>query len=81
MCGLESESCPVTPIYFGTIDNRVTITGVSIKGTGESSSAIVTYKAIDFNPASPDAGTNGFIQRNVMDVNYGLITDRTTAFA
>lgn len=79
--GLESESCPATPIYFGTIDNRVTITGVNIKGTGESSSAIVTYKAIDFNPASPGAGATGLIQGNVMNVNYGLITDRTTAFA
>lgn len=81
LSGLESEACPATPIYFGTVDNRVTLTGVNIKGTGESSSAIVTYKAIDFNPASPGAGATGLIQGNVMNVNYGLITDRTTAFA
>ncbi|WP_154400813.1 hypothetical protein [Enterobacter cloacae] len=27
LCGLESETCPATPIYFGTFNNRVTITG------------------------------------------------------
>ncbi|MEG5942016.1 hypothetical protein UXO69_21545, partial [Enterobacter hormaechei] len=79
LSGLESKACPATPIYFGTVDNRVSITNVNIKGNGESSSAIVTFRAIDFNPAG--AGASGLIQGNVMNVNYGLIDDRTTAFA
>lgn len=79
LAGLESKACPATPIYFGTADNRVSITNVNIKGNAESSSAIVTYRAIDFNPAG--GGASGLIQGNVMNVNYGLIDDRTTGFA
>ncbi|MGX5098266.1 hypothetical protein ACWKX8_22610, partial [Enterobacter hormaechei] len=66
LSGLESKACPATPIYFGTVDNRVSITNVNIKGNGESSSAIVTFRAIDFNPAG--AGASGLIQGNVMNV-------------
>ena len=81
LSGLESKACPATPIYFGTTDNRVSITNVNIKGNGESSSTVVTYRAIAFNPASPGAGATGVIQGNVMNVNYGLIDDSTTGFA
>lgn len=81
LSGLESKACPATPIYFGTIDNRVSLTNVNIKGNGESSSTVVTYRAIAFNPASPGAGATGVIQGNVMNVNYGLIDDSTTGFA
>ena len=81
LSGLESKACPATPIYFGTIDNRVSITNVNIKGNGESSSTVVTYRAIAFNPASPGSGATGVIQGNVMNVNYGLIDDSTTGFA
>ncbi|HGT0848567.1 TPA: phage tail fiber protein [Enterobacter kobei] len=79
LAGLESKACPATPIYFGTADNRVSITNVNVKGNAESSSAIVTYRVIDFNPAG--GGASGLIQGNVMNVNYGLIDDRTTGFA
>lgn len=81
LSGLESKACPATPIYFGTTDNRVSLTNVNIKGNGESSSTVVTYRAIAFNPASPGAGATGVIQGNVMNVNYGLIDDSTTGFA
>lgn len=79
LSGLESKACLATPIYFGTTDNRVSITNVNIKGNGESSSTVVTYRAIAFNPAG--AGAVGLIQGNVMNVNYGLIDDGGTAFA
>ncbi|ANN86123.1 tail spike protein [Enterobacter phage Arya] len=79
LSGLESKACPATPIYFGTADNRVSITNVNVKGNGESSSAVVTYRVIDFNPAG--GGASGLIQGNAMNVNYGLIDDRTTGFA
>ncbi|EOP6612122.1 phage tailspike protein [Escherichia coli] len=77
--GMESKACPATPIYFGTVDNRVNITNVNIKGNAESSSSIVTFRAIAFNHAG--AGAVGLIQGNVMNVNYGLIDDGGTAFA
>ncbi len=77
--GLESKACPATPLYFGTADNRVNITNVNVKGNGESSSVVVTYRVIGFNTAG--GGASGLIHGNAMNVNYGLIDDSTTGFA
>lgn len=78
--GLESKANRATPIFFGTKDNRVSLSGVLVKGNGESSTtSISTYRVIAFNTAG--GGASGSIHGNVMNVQYGLIDDSTTGFA
>ncbi|NBA69244.1 hypothetical protein GVK98_19550 [Salmonella enterica subsp. arizonae serovar 41:z4,z23:-] len=76
--GLESKACGATPMFFGTNDNNVVITGLLIDGRAEASLSTVTYQAIGI---SKSGGVHGTITGIAVNTNYGLIDDIGTGSA
>lgn len=70
--GLESKACGATPLFFGTNENNVVITGLLIDGRAEASLSTVTYQAIGI---SKSGGGHGSISGIAVNTNYGLIDD------
>lgn len=76
--GLESKACGATPLFFGTNENNVVITGLLIDGRAEASLSTVTYQAIGI---SKSGGVHGSISGIAVNTNYGLIDDIGTGSA
>ncbi|MDE9540629.1 phage head-binding domain-containing protein [Xenorhabdus bovienii] len=74
--GAESKACPSTPIFFGTENNNVEISGVVIDGRAEQSLNTLTYQCIGL---SPSGGVSGIISGCAKNTNYGLVSDNGTS--